>query len=144
MTTYLVKARSAASPEQVFRLLADATSWPEWAGPVVPRGWWEREGSPAPGGPGAIRRLGLGPVSSREEIVDYDPPYLLSYRLIFGLPVRGYSATVRLAPEGGGTAIEWSGRFEPLVPGTGAALRRCLLLLIGRFARGLAAAAENL
>lgn len=142
MGSYAVTARSRAPREQVFRLLADATSWPRWAGPLIVRGWWEREGQPPPGGVGAIRRLGFGAASSREEIVAYDPPASLGYRILSGLPVRDYLATVRLTPEGDGTRIDWSGQFRPLVPGTGGLLRAFLVAMLGRFARGLAAAAE--
>ena len=35
---------------------------------------WEREGDPAPGGVGAIRRLGRAPAFSREQIVEYERP----------------------------------------------------------------------
>lgn len=141
--SYLVSARSAAPRERVFALLADATSWPRWAGPLIVRGWFEREGDPPPGGVGAIRRLGLGAASSREEIVVYEPPARLEYTILSGLPVRGYRATVQLSRDGAGTRIDWSGRFEPLLPGTGGLLQRFLVGMIGRFARGLAAAAEE-
>jgi len=141
--SYAVTARSRAPQERVFALLADATSWPRWAGPLIVRGWWEREGEGAAGGVGAIRRLGLGAASSREEIVTFDPPRSLSYRVLSGLPVRDYLATVQLAADGDATRIDWTGHFRPLVPGTGGLIRAFLLVMIGRFTRGLAAYAES-
>ena len=48
--SYEVTAWFAAPTERVFALLADATSWPRWAGPLVGSVIWEREGDPAPGG----------------------------------------------------------------------------------------------
>lgn len=143
MTSYSVTARSAAPRETVWRLLEDVTGWPRWAGRIILRGWWEREGDPPPGGVGAIRRLGFGIVSSREQIVERVPPERQVYTLLFGLPVRGYRATVRLTEDGGGTRIDWSGEFEPMIPGTGAATRGFLTRLVGGFARSLAAAAER-
>jgi uncharacterized protein YndB with AHSA1/START domain len=143
MAAYSVTARSRAPREQVFALLADATTWPRWAGPFIFRGWFERQGDPPPGGVGAIRRLGLGPASSREEIVEYAAPATLAYTILSGLPVREYRATVRLTAEAGGTRIDWTGEFRPLVPGTARLLRGFLTGMIGRFARGLAAAAEE-
>lgn len=140
-SSYAVSARSAAAPEAVFDLLADATSWSRWAGPMIVRSWWDPT-RPA-GGVGAIRCLGLGRLASREEIVEQDRPSRLSYRILRGLPVRDYLATVVLTPEAGGTRIDWSASFVPAVPGTGAALAAALRALIGSFARRLADAASG-
>ena len=76
MTEYSFAAEgdSTASPEAVFAVLADGTRWNEWAGWFVRESFWEREGTPAPGGVGAIKRLGGKPIYSREETVEYDPP----------------------------------------------------------------------
>lgn len=137
-TTYEVVGRSDAPPETVFEVLADGASWSAWAGPMIVKSWWEREGTPAPGGVGAIRALGMRRVGSREEIVVYDPPTHLAYTILSGLPVRDYLANVRLTPDGGGTRIEWSGTFTPKLPGTGPALRLFLLTTIGSFVRRLA------
>ena len=46
-SSYEVTARSAAAPQRVFDVLADAPSWHEWAGPLIVQSWWEREGDPA-------------------------------------------------------------------------------------------------
>jgi uncharacterized protein YndB with AHSA1/START domain len=141
--SYAVSARSAAPPERVFAILADGARWSEWAGPVIRRSWWDREGDPAPGGVGALRRLGTRQFASCEEIVAYDPPTHLAYTIVSGQPVRGYRADVRLSPDGSGTRIDWSGTFEPLIPGTGAALRWWFTQLVGGFARRLAERAER-
>lgn len=141
--SYEVSALSAAPPEKVFAVLADGAGWSRWAGPVVVRSWWEREGEPAPGGVGAIRALGLPRVGSREEIVAYDPPHHLGYVILSGLPVKSYRADVRLIPVGGGTRIEWSGTFVPTLSWTGPLLRRFLLQTVGGFAKRLARFAEH-
>jgi uncharacterized protein YndB with AHSA1/START domain len=141
--SYEVTARSAAPPERVFEPLADATSWPRWAGPLIAHGSWEREGEPPPGGIGAIRRLGRTPMFGREQIVAYERPSHLAYTVISGNPVRNYRADVSLASDGSGTLITWSGIFEPIVPGTGHLLEATYRRLIGSFARRLAAYAEQ-
>ena len=141
--SYQVTARSSAPPEHVFELLADATSWPRWAGPVIARGSWERTGDPAPGGVGAIRKLGRWPIFGREQIVAFDAPSHHAYTMLSGNPVRNYRADVALAPEGGGTFITWSATFEPRIPGSGRLLERVYRTLIGSFARRLAAYAEH-
>jgi uncharacterized protein YndB with AHSA1/START domain len=140
--TYEVTAGSAASPQRVFDLLADAPSWKDWAGPLVPGAWWEREGVPAPGGVGAVRRLGIRGASSREEIVAYDPPRHLAYIWLTRV-VRDYRADVRLEPDGAGTRIVWAGSFTPTLVAPASVMRRFFQMSVGGFARRLAARAEQ-
>jgi uncharacterized protein YndB with AHSA1/START domain len=143
-TSYEVVGHSTASPEKVFEVLADGAGWSRWAGPMVVKSWWEREGTPAPGGVGAIRALGTKHMGSREEIVAYDAPRHMAYTILKGLPVRDYRADVRLSPDGNGTRIEWSGSFTPKLPGTAGVLRLFLLSTIGSFVRRLSRfASEN-
>ena len=143
MVSYRVAGHSTASPERVFEVLADGAGWSRWAGPMIVKSWWEREGTPAPGGVGAVRALGMKRVGSREEIVAYDPPTHLAYTILSGLPVRDYRADVRLTPDGSGTRIEWSGAFTPKLAGTGGLIRLFLLSTIGGFVRRLAKYAET-
>jgi uncharacterized protein YndB with AHSA1/START domain len=141
--SYEVTARSAAPPERVFALLADATSWSRWAGPLIGHASWEREGDPAPGGVGAIRKLGRWPMFGREQIVVSEPPAHHAYTTLSGNPVRNYRADVLLTPEGDSTLITWSATFDPLVPGTGRASEAVYRRMIGSFARRLARYAER-
>jgi hypothetical protein len=140
--TYEVTARSSAPPERVFELLSDATSWPRWAGPVIGHASWEREGDPAPGGVGAIRKVGRWPMFGREQIVASESPFHYAYTMLSGNPVRNYRADVALVRDGAGTSITWSATFDPRIPGTGRLLERFYRMLIGSFARRLAAYAE--
>jgi uncharacterized protein YndB with AHSA1/START domain len=140
--SYEVTARSAAPPARVFELLADATSWTRWAGPLIGHASWEQQGEPAPGGVGAVRKLGRWPVFGREKIVVSVPPSHHAYTLLSGSPVRNYRADVRLTPDANGTLIRWGGTFEPIVPGTGPVLAGIYRRMIGSFARRLAGYAE--
>lgn len=142
-TSYEVSATSGATPEQVFDVLADGAGWSRWAGAMVVRSWWAREGDPAPGGVGAIRALGLPKLGSREEIVAYDRPRHLAYVVLSGLPVKSYRADVHVTADGAGTRIIWGGSFVPKIPGTGALIRGFLILTVGSFARRLAKHAER-
>jgi uncharacterized protein YndB with AHSA1/START domain len=137
--SFEVQALSSAPPAAVFALLADGPSWQRWAGPLIRRATWDREGDPAPGGVGAVRKLGAPPLFSREEIVAYDPPHHLAYTMLSGQPVRDYRADVRLVPDGAGTRIEWAATFRPRIPGTGRLMRWYLGAIVGGFARRLAA-----
>jgi len=93
-----------------------------------------REGEPPPDGVGALRRFALGPGGSQEEVVAWEPPRHLAYVVVRGLPVRNYRADVLLEDDSTGTVVTWRCSVEPLVPGTGAALR----LLLRRIVRGFA------
>ena len=141
--SYEVTARSSAPPERIFALLADAASWPRWAGPVIAQGSWERQGDPPPGGVGAIRKVGRWPRFGREEIVAYEPPTHHAYTMLSGQPVRNYRADVRLTSDGAGTLIMWGATFDPVVPGTGRLLSAMYRRLIGSFARRVAAYAAT-
>ncbi len=136
--------RSTASPEQVFDVLADGANWSRWAGPMVLWSGWEREGDPPPGGVGAIRKLGLPRLGSREQIVTYERPHRMQYTVLAGLPARDYLSTITFEPApDGGTLIRWSSEFNPLLRGTGWLVRRFLLLTLGSFAKRAAAYAES-
>jgi uncharacterized protein YndB with AHSA1/START domain len=141
--SYEVTARSAAPPERVFGLLADATSWPRWAGPMIAHASWEREGDPAPGGVGAIRKLGRWPQFAYEEIVAYEPPTHHAYTILKGNPVRNYRADVHLVAEGTGTRITWGATFDPLIPGTGRIATAVYKRIIGGVAKRVAKYAET-
>jgi hypothetical protein len=144
LSIYELTVSSSAPRETVFEVLADATRWREWAGPMIATSEWEREGDPAPGGVGAIRRLGRPPAFALEEILEYDPPHHLAYTIVRGLPVRGYHADIDLvATTDGGTTIRWAGAFEPRVPGTGALFAAVLGRIVHGYATSAAAEAER-
>jgi hypothetical protein len=109
-------ARSAASRESVWDVLADVPKWAEW-GPWTSTGF-EREGAPPPGGVGAVRLLKRFPMTLREELVEFEPPGRMAYTLLSGMPVRGYRAEVDLSDAGDGTEIHWRSEFDAL-PGVG-------------------------
>jgi len=135
-----VAAVSAAKPDVVYALLADGSTWPTWS----PIGSFEleRPGPMAPEGLGAVRVFRTGRTVSREELVELVPGRRLSYRLLSGLPLRGYRADVDLTPAGTGTTIRWHSTFRPRVPGTGWLYRLVLGRFIQRCADGLAAHAS--
>jgi hypothetical protein len=141
--SYEVTAHSLAPPERVFALLADATSWPTWAGSMVGHGSWEREGDPPPGGIGAIRKVGSRPVFGYEQIVAYEPPTHHAYTMVRGNPVKNYRADVHLRANNGGTTITWGASFDPTIPGTGRMLAAFYKWFIGNIAQRLARYAET-
>ena len=143
MPSYDVRTWTAAEPEHVFGLVADANSWSQWAGPLIQKSWFGKEGTPAPGGIGAIRRLGSRGFATTEEITEYDPPHYLAYTILGRSPLRGYRAIVSFDRDRDGTRITWAGAFEPAVPGTGRLLSWVLRRIIGGMIKGLARYAEQ-
>jgi hypothetical protein len=139
-SSYVVEERSDAPVEAVFALLADAPGWQAWAGPLVPQSGW---GPGAPqGGLGAVRLLGSGPLSSREEIVEFAPPHHLAYVLRSGEALHHYRATVDLSAVEGGTRIVWAGSVDSPVPGLAPVVAAGFRRLVRGFARRLARQAE--
>ncbi len=143
MDSYELTVHAAAPPEVVFGVLADAPRWNEWAGFSVATSEWEREGDPAPGGVGAIRKLGRAPMYGREQITEYDAPVHMAYTILSGIPVRGYHADVDLRADDTGTTISWTAAFEPKIPGTGALLAAVLKRTVLGYTRAAAAEAER-
>jgi hypothetical protein len=133
---YRVEARTDAPPDAVWPLLGEARRWRDWS--FLTASDLEREGSPVPDGVGAVRRFTRNGVGSREEVVAWDPPYHLAYRILSGFPVRDYRADVTLEPAGSGTRIEWAGSYDVKWPGTGRLIQAVLSRMMQRFADDLA------
>ena len=136
-------AHSSADAATLFGLEADGSRWSKWAGPLAPRSSWERQGDPAPGGMGAIRRLGMWPVMVREETIAYGQDRLHGYALRTPGPLRDYQAEVTFEPRDSGTDIVWRGRFTELIPGTGPLIQRAMRQMIRSLTRRLVMAAER-
>lgn len=136
--TFAVQGRTSAPPEAVWPLVGEVRRWTEWAG--VTQAFLQRHGSPHPDGVGARRRIVIGPGASTEEVVRWEPPRHLGYRLLGGgLPVRWYRGDVELRPDpsGAGTEVRWTGSLAPLIPGTGPVLVLFLRAFVARFTRRL-------
>ena len=138
---YRVEAVSSAPVDVVWPLLGRASRWREWS--FLTRSELERDGAPDPDGVGAVRRFSAYGVGSREEVVAWDPPHHLAYRILSGFPVRNYRSDVTLEPHAGGTRIEWTGSFDPKWPGTGRLLGAFLPVMMQRFASSVARYADE-
>jgi len=139
---YRVEARSDAPVEVVWPLLGEARRWRDWS--FLTATGLEREGTPDPDGVGAVRKFTRYGVGSREEVVAWDPPHHLAYRILSGFPVRDYRADVTLEPAGTGTRIEWAGTYDPKWPGTGRLLQAVVPKMMQRFADDVARYADGL
>ena len=139
MSRYVIEetARTAATPEVVYRLLRDGSTWPVW-GPLDSFEL-EREGEGEPEGVGAVRVFGSGRIKGRDEITGFEQDRVFRYIHLRGLPVRNYEAQVTLAPvDGGGTDVTWRITFDPKIPFTGMFVHKALTKFISISVRGLA------
>jgi hypothetical protein len=134
------KASSSAPREKVWEVVADVPRWADW-GP-----WnsstFEREGTPPPGGVGAVRLLKRFAMTLREELTDYEPPGRMTYKLLSGLPLRDYRAEVNVSDADGGSELHWRSQFDAL-PGVGGLYRWQLQKAFEDITERVARAAEQ-
>lgn len=127
-----VTRRFDAEPQAVWDVYTDHVGWADWGGMISAR--IERPGDPPPNGAGCIRVLGPGPLAAVEEILSFEPPKRMTYRIVRGgLPLRDHFGEVDFAREGAGTRIVWRCRFDSKIPGLGGFFR----FMITRLFRGV-------
>lgn len=132
--------RIEGPPQRVWDVYTDHAGWADWGGMVSAR--IEREGDPPPNGRGCIRVLGPGPLAAVEEILSFDPPKRMTYRIIRGgVPLRDHFGEVDfepVGPDGAATRIVWRCRFESKIPGLGGLFRVMITRLFERVLDGMA------
>src|SRR5437764_7461354 len=123
--SFEINMTSRAPAATLFRLETDGGRWSDWAKPIVVQSGWEQQGDPAPGGIGAIRKVGMWPVLVQEETVEYEQDRRHVYKLVGpASPAKDYFGEVVFTPNAsGGTDIHWSGSFIEGAPGTGRVMR---------------------
>jgi hypothetical protein len=116
----------------VFEVLADHARYDRFDG--VRRAELVRPGERDRNGLGAVRWVWLGPLRFEEEIIAFEPPTQLDYRIrgVRGLPFRHQGGSIRLAPADGGTDVVWTSSFEIPIPVVGGLLDRIFALQLAR------------
>jgi polyketide cyclase/dehydrase/lipid transport protein len=90
--SFEINRTSSAPAATLFRLVADGANWSKWAKPIVRHSSWARQGDPAPGGVGSIRKVGMWPLLVQEETVAYEPDHRHAYKLVGPpTPAKDYS-----------------------------------------------------
>ncbi|WP_373142450.1 SRPBCC family protein [Mycobacterium marinum] len=143
--SFEVTKTSSAPAATLFRLATDGANWANWAKPIVMQSSWARQGDPAPGGVGAIRKVGMWPMLVQEETVEYEQDRRHVYKMVgSSTPAKDYHGEVVFTPNAsGGTDIRWSGSFSEGVRGTGPVMRAALGNAVKFFAGRLVKAAER-
>ena len=105
-----MKQHFAAPPAVVFAAVTDHAGMERWLEGV--RVTIEREGSPPPNGLGAVRRVRARGITVREEVVRWEEPSAMDYRIVGGSPLRDHLGEIRLHPSpDGGTDLDYRIRF---------------------------------
>lgn len=139
MPTVEVERHFAAPVEEVWKVYTDHAGWSRWAG--IAKSRLDVEGSPDRNGTGAVRALGPAGATAYEEILDFEPPKRMTYRVIRGgPPMKNHLGEVVLTPDAGGTRLVWRCRFDSKIPGLGGLLK---LLLTRVFNNALAGLEKN-
>jgi uncharacterized protein YndB with AHSA1/START domain len=125
-----------APVERVWARYTDHVSWSEWAG--MGRVRLERQGEPPPNGVGCVRVIGSAGVAVHEEVLRFEAPRFMSYRVVRGgIPIDNHLGEVFFEAHPRGTLVRWCCRFDSRVPGLGGAFRRLIQFLFARALRGL-------
>jgi uncharacterized protein YndB with AHSA1/START domain len=127
-------------PQAAWDRYTDFVSWTDWA--RLGRVSLAKQGNPAPNGVGCVRvfRLPLGVGNVHEEVLTFEPPSRMTYRILRGgFPVKDHLGEVIFEPHERGTRVVWRCRFDAKVPFTGAAIERVIERVfrrtLSRFAR---------
>jgi len=129
------EATTRATPQALWALLADATTYAQW-------GPWNTSGYEDPNarGVGALRFMRYGRRTTVERILELVEGRRLAYNVERGIPVRNYRAVVVLTPADGGTHVDWSAEWDSTL--LGRAVQRKLRTLYPDVMTRLVAAAE--
>jgi catechol 2,3-dioxygenase-like lactoylglutathione lyase family enzyme/uncharacterized protein YndB with AHSA1/START domain len=111
-----------ASPAEVFAAITQPGRLNDWQSLGV---FSEMPGKSATGY-GGERYVRTAAGRLREQVVEWSPDESYRYRIISFSPFIGYQGEARLTVVEGGTRVDWSIRFRPRFPGTGALLTRIL------------------
>nr|WP_297399189.1 SRPBCC family protein [uncultured Marinobacter sp.] len=103
---------------KVFALFADHHRFGKLLGAPVKR--IKDSDQADPNGIGSVRRIGIGPVSLKETVINFEPDSLIEYTITSMSPIRNHIGCIRFddAPEGK-TRVNYTISFEEIVPFTG-------------------------
>jgi uncharacterized protein YndB with AHSA1/START domain len=108
MPEIVMEQRFAAPPARVFEAITDHVAFGRFMGADIRV---EREGTPAPNGLGALRVVRARGTAVREEVVRWEPPHAMDYRVVSGAPLRDHLGTIRIEPDGPGARVTYRIRF---------------------------------
>ena len=102
----------AITPEQLFEVLADASSWPHWASVITKVTWT----SPEPRGVGTTRTVNMrGGITGDEEFLVWEPYTRMSFRFNESTTnsIAAFAEDYRVVPTAGGCHLTWIMSMKP-------------------------------
>ncbi|MGB0435607.1 MAG: SRPBCC family protein [Mycobacterium sp.] len=102
----------AITPEQLFDVLADETSWPQWASVITKVTWT----SPLPRGVGTTRTVDmLGGITADEEFLAWEPFTRMAFRFNESTTgsVAAFAEDYRVLPTANGCHLTWIMAMKP-------------------------------
>ena len=143
MVTVEVERLIAAPRDRVWSVYTDWPGWTRWA--RLGRVRLSRAGQGEANGVGAVRSINNFGYVIDEEIVAFEPPRRVVYRVVGGaIPMRDHEGEVVLEPQGDQTRVTWRCRFEPTLPVIGPIMRGVVKVtfahVLSRLAKRMASA----
>jgi uncharacterized protein YndB with AHSA1/START domain len=142
MIEFTLTRTSTAPIETVFDAMTDHRGIADymWA---CRRSTLDREGTPAPNGVGAIRRLVVIGPPFVEEIIEYERPTRYAYKMLSGAPTRNHIGTIQLREAGTGTEVSWHLRSTLKIAGVDRLMLPVFNKVIDELLKGGITAAER-
>jgi hypothetical protein len=109
MPEILMRQRFEAPPERVFALLTDHVGFGRALGEDIRL---ERQGVPPPNGLGAVRAIHARGLTIREEVIGWEVPRAMDYRVVSGAPLQNHLGEIRIVPDGTGARLDYRIRFD--------------------------------
>lgn len=100
------------SPEQLFEVLADETSWPRWASVITNVTWT----SPEPRGVGTTRTVDMrGGITGEEEFLAWEPFTHMAFRFNESTTssITAFAEDYRVVPTAQGCHLTWVMAMQP-------------------------------
>ena len=100
------------TPEQLFEVLADAASWPQWASVITDVTWT----SPEPRGVGTTRTVTMrGGITGDEEFLAWEPYSHMAFRFNESNTntIAAFAEDYRVAPTATGCQLTWVMAMKP-------------------------------
>ena len=104
-----MRQRFEVPPERVFALLTDHVGFGHALGEDIRL---ERQGVPPPNGLGAVRAIHARGLTIREEVIGWEVPRAMDYRVVSGAPLQNHRGEIRIVPDGTGARLDYRIRFD--------------------------------
>lgn len=138
-----MEQRFAAPPDRVFAAITDHEAMGTWLdGATVTL---EKIGQADRNGVGAVRRIHARGLTIFEEVIHFEAPREMQYKVLRGAPLTEHLGTIRVIPDGTGSRVDYTIRFGcPLWAGGELTATIIARVLGGELRAGMARLAQKI